>query len=137
MSRRGWCHPHFTNSTQRTMPLFNRCTITIAVAVLGASASASAAQDSASASTQFQPTAAVRAPALPDSGMGPKTFFTKTDLIWLGSAAVVTGAVMPFDKRIERWWRSDHVQASPTLRNAVNSLTKINETPLAFAGVVT
>jgi hypothetical protein len=74
---------------------------------------------------------------LPDSGRGPKTFFTRHDFVPIAAAAVVTGGVMIFDERIAHWFQSPHVQGGSTLHNAVNSLTKINETTLAVASIVT
>jgi hypothetical protein len=70
---------------------------------------------------------------LPDSGRGPKTFFTRHDLVPIGIAAAVTGGLMVFDERIGKWTQTASVQGSDTRHNAVNSLTKINETPLAIA----
>src|SRR5205085_6569824 len=77
------------------------------------------------------------APGLPDSGRGPKTFFTRHDFVPIAAAAAVTGGVMVFDQRIRNWFRSPHVQGGSSLSSAVGNLTKINETPLAIASIVT
>lgn len=66
-----------------------------------------------------------------------KTFFTGRDLVSTGVAAAVTVGIMQFDKKIAHWTQTPSVQGSRTRRNAVNSLTKINETPLAIAAIVT
>jgi membrane-associated phospholipid phosphatase len=66
-----------------------------------------------------------------------KTFFTSRDLAYTGAAAVVTVGIMHFDKKIARWTQTPSVHGSPTRANAVNSLTKINETPLGIASVLT
>ncbi|HET9731033.1 MAG TPA: phosphatase PAP2 family protein [Acidimicrobiia bacterium] len=66
-----------------------------------------------------------------------KTFFTSRDLVSTGVAAAVTVGIMQFDKKIARWTQTPSVHGSSTRANAVNSLTKINETPLGIASVLT
>lgn len=66
-----------------------------------------------------------------------KTFFTSRDLVATGVAAAVTVGIMQFDKHIRNWARSPSVQGGATRANAVNSLTKINETTLGIAAVLT
>lgn len=66
-----------------------------------------------------------------------KTFFTSRDLVYTAAAGVVTVGIMQFDQRIRNWARTPSVQGSRTRANAVNSLTKINETPLGIAAVAT
>jgi hypothetical protein len=95
------------------------------------------AQAPSSAFTQLPPFAPTLAVNLPDSGRGPKTFFTRHDLVPVAIAAAVTGGVMVFDERIAKWTQTASVQGCDTRHNAVNSLTKINETPLAIASIVT
>jgi membrane-associated phospholipid phosphatase len=121
------------------MSVLNPSSIALALFLLAGASATSVAQDSSSAFPQFQPQPMhwTLAPGLPDSGRGPKTLFTRHDLVFVGGAAVVTGAFMPFDQRIRNWFRSPHVQGGSTLANAVNSLTKINETTLAAASIVT
>jgi hypothetical protein len=93
------------------------------------------AQDSSLAFAQ--PRLGVTALGFPDSGRAQKTFFTRHDLVPVAIAAAVTGGVMVFDERIGKWTQQPHVQGGSTLHNAVNSLTKINETPLAIASILT
>jgi hypothetical protein len=70
-------------------------------------------------------------------GATQKTFFTSRDLVATGIAGIVTVGIMQFDKRIAKWTQKPSVQGSPSRHNAVNSLTKINETPLAIASILT
>ena len=121
------------------MPSFNPSRIAVAVLLSFATSVAAHAQDTSSASAQFQPAPliGIASAGLADSGSGPKTFFTRGDLIPVTAAVAGTGVVMAFDQRIRNWFRSPHVQGGPTLANAVNSLTKINETPLAIASILT
>jgi hypothetical protein len=116
--------------------------VTTTILLLTVARGAVSAQDSALANTQFRPAAPLLvAPlarvGLPDSGRAQKTFFTRHDLIPVASAAVATGVVMIFDERIAHWFQQPNIQDRNTLHNAVNSLTKINETPLAIASIVT
>jgi membrane-associated phospholipid phosphatase len=116
----------------------NRNLLWIAMAILFlATPRVSPAQDSSLAFTQPRLWAPTLTAGFPDSGRAQKTFFTRHDLVPVVAAAAVTGGVMVFDKRIARWTRQGHVQGGPTLRNAVNSLTKVNETPLAIASILT
>lgn len=74
----------------------------------------------------------------PAPGSAPqKTFFTGRDLVATGIAGAVTVGIMQFDKKIAHWTQTPSVHGSPARANAVNSLTKINETPLAIASVLT
>jgi membrane-associated phospholipid phosphatase len=66
-----------------------------------------------------------------------KTFFTGRDLAATAVAAGITVGIMQFDKKIAHWTQTPSVQGSSTRHNAVNSLTKINETPLGIASVLT
>jgi len=74
---------------------------------------------------------------LPDSGHAQKTLFTRHDLIPIAGAAVVTGVTSIFDKRIAAWFQSPHVQGSSSFNHDIGQLTRINETPLAIASILT
>ena len=104
---------------------------------LCAPATASLAQDSSLVSSQSadRPLAASASPS--DSGHVQKTFFTRHDLLRTGIAAAVTGGVMVYDKKIAAWTQQPHVQGSQSLHNTVSDLTRLNETPLTIASVLT
>jgi PAP2 superfamily protein len=78
-----------------------------------------------------QTTAAQRAPD--DTA---KTFFVRRDLLWSGVALSGTGVVSVFDKRIEHWAQSSGVQGGSSRHRVVNDLTKINETTLTGAAII-
>lgn len=65
-----------------------------------------------------------------------KTFFVKRDLMWSAVALGGTAAVSVFDKRIEHWTQTSAVQGSSSRHNVVNDLTKINETTLTGAAIL-
>src|SRR3954469_4732825 len=65
-----------------------------------------------------------------------KTFFVKRDLLWSGVALAGTAAISTVDKRLEHWWQSSGVQGSSSRHNVVNDLTKINETTLTGAAIL-
>lgn len=98
---------------------------------LFAPAAPSLAQESSLVSTQ----STTLSPG--DSGHVQKTFFTRHDLLRVGIAAAVTGGVMVYDKKIAAWTQQGHVQGSQSLHNTVSDLTRLNETPLTIASVVT
>ena len=75
--------------------------------------------------------------SLSDSGHAQKTLFTRHDLIPIGGALVATGVTAIWDKKIAAWWQSPHVQGSSSMNHDIGQLTRINETPLAIASVVT
>jgi hypothetical protein len=75
--------------------------------------------------------------SLPDSGRAQKTLFTRHDLIPIAGAAVATGVTAIFDKRIAAWFQSPHVQGSNSFNHDIGQLTRINETPLAIASILT
>jgi len=111
--------------------------IALAILLLATPRLASQAQDSSLAFAQ-QPRLGVRgAVGFPDSGHAQKTFFTRHDLVPVGIALVVTGGVAVFDERIARYTQTPHVQGGQSLHNTVSDLTRINETPLTIASVVT
>ena len=110
--------------------------IALAILLLAAPRIASQAQDSSLAFAQ-SPRLSVHTVGFPDSGRAQKTFFTRHDLVPVAVAAVVTGGVAVFDERIARWTQTSHVQGGSSLHNAVSNLTRINETPLTIASVVT
>jgi hypothetical protein len=76
----------------------------------------------------------VRAQRAPDDTT--KTFFVKRDLLWSGVALAGSGVISVFDKRIAHWWQSPGVQGSSSRHKAVNDLTKINETTLTGAAIL-
>lgn len=65
-----------------------------------------------------------------------RTFFVRRDLVWSGVALAGTAGISAFDKRFEHWWQTPGVQGSPSRHNAVNSLTKINETTITGAAIL-
>ena len=65
-----------------------------------------------------------------------KTFFVKRDLAWSAAALAGTGVVSVFDKRIANWTQTSSVQGSSSRHRVVNDLTKINETTLTGAAIV-
>ena len=110
--------------------------IALAILLLATPRLSSQAQDSSLAFAQ-PPRLSVKAVGFPDSGRAQKTFFTRHDLVPVAVAAVVTGGVAVFDERIARWTQTSHVQGSQSLHSSVSDLTRINETPLTIASVVT
>jgi hypothetical protein len=110
--------------------------IVLAILLLATPRIASRAQDSSLAFAQ-PPRPSIRALGFPDSGRAQKTFFTRHDLVPVAVAAVVTGGVAVFDERIAHWTQSPHVQGGHSLDTAVSQLTRINETPLTIASIVT
>ena len=66
-----------------------------------------------------------------------KTFFVKKDLVWSAAALAGTGVISAFDKRIAHWWQSPSVQGSSSRHSTVSNLTKINETTLTGAALLT
>jgi len=110
----------------------------IATAILLCTSSTLFAQDSSLVITQGQQdSASDNSLSRPMYGAAQKTFFTRHDLVATGVAAAVTGGFMVFDKKIARWWQSPHVQGSQSLQNTIKDLTRLNETPLTIASVVT
>lgn len=75
--------------------------------------------------------------SLPDSGHAQKTLFTRHDLVPVAGALVATGVTAIWDKKIAAWFQSPHVQGGHTLNHDVGQLTRINETPLAIASILT
>jgi hypothetical protein len=65
-----------------------------------------------------------------------KTFFVKRDLMWSSVALAGSAAASVFDKRIERWTQSAGVQGSSSRHNVVSDLTKVNETTLTGAAIL-
>ena len=64
-----------------------------------------------------------------------KTFFVRRDLVWSGAALGGTVIISAFDKRIANWWQSSSVQSSSRTR-VMNDLTKVNETTLTGAAIL-
>ena len=64
-----------------------------------------------------------------------KTFFVRRDLMWSAVALGGSGAISVFDKRIKDWWQSPSVQ-SPSRTRVMNDLTKVNETTLTGAAIL-
>jgi membrane-associated phospholipid phosphatase len=65
-----------------------------------------------------------------------KTFFVKRDLVWSAAALAGTAGISVFDKRIAHWTQSSAVQGSSSRHRVVNDLTKINETTLTGAAIL-
>ena len=78
-----------------------------------------------------QPVQAQRAPD--DTA---KTFFVKGDLVWSAIALAGTAGLSVFDERIADWTQSPSVQGSSSRHNTANDLTKINETTLTGAAIL-
>ena len=72
--------------------------------------------------------------AWPDTS---KTFFTRRDLTYVGVALAASAATSLFDERIAHWTQHPSVQGSQKRHDLVNTLTKVNETPLTIAAVAT
>ena len=66
-----------------------------------------------------------------------KTFFVKRDLAYTGIAVLVSAGVSHFDRRIAHWSQSTGVQGDSSRTELVESLTRINETPLTIAAFAT
>jgi hypothetical protein len=109
----------------------------IATAILLCTSSTLFAQDSSLVITQGTQDASATSATRPMYDAAQKTFFTRHDLLATGVAAAVTGGVMVFDEKIADWWRSPHVQGSESLQHTVKNLTRLNETPLTIASIVT
>jgi membrane-associated phospholipid phosphatase len=65
-----------------------------------------------------------------------KTFFVKRDLAWSAAAQAGTGVISVFDKRIAHWTQTSGVQGSSSRHRVVSDLTKINETTLTGAALL-
>src|SRR5436190_16968896 len=118
------------------MSISNRLTVATAILLLSAPG-ASFAQDSSLVFTQAGGTMAPAVGFLKNGGAPQKTFFTRHDLLATGIALAVTGGVMVYDEKIGYWTQSDHVQGSARLHKAISDLTRLNETPLTIASVLT
>jgi membrane-associated phospholipid phosphatase len=66
-----------------------------------------------------------------------KTFFTRRDVTYTGAALVGTVLVSFFDKQIARWTQQPSVQGGSSRHDAVSKLTKVNETTLTGAAIIT
>ena len=66
-----------------------------------------------------------------------KTFFVRQDLYWSGAALAVTAAISPFDVRIARWTQTPSVQGSSSRHQLVSNLTKVNESTVIGASLIT
>ena len=118
------------------MPNRRPSRIALAIILLATPRVASLAQDSSLAFAQ-PPRLSVRTVGFSDSGHAQKTFFTRHDLVPVAVALAVTGGVAVFDERIARWTQTSHVQGGQSLHSNISDLTRINETPLTIASVVT
>src|ERR1043165_4724367 len=65
-----------------------------------------------------------------------KTFFIKRDLVLSGVALAGTGVLSIFDKRIAYWTQTPEVQGSSSRHQLVSDLTKINETTITGAAIL-
>lgn len=66
-----------------------------------------------------------------------KTFFVRRDLVYTGIALGTTAAVSVFDKRIAHWTQQSSIQGGSSRHQFVNDLTKVNETTLTGAAIIT
>lgn len=118
------------------MRIHRSCAL-LCVLLAGLCTSPASAQDTIPPFGRLFDSASVNHVLLPSNDAPQKTFFTTRDLVSTGAAAVVTVGIMQFDKKIARWTQTPSVHGSPARANAVNSLTKINETTLGIASVLT
>jgi hypothetical protein len=65
-----------------------------------------------------------------------KTFFVRRDLAYTGAALVVTGAVSIFDKRIGHYTQESSVQGSQSRKDFAKNVTRVNETTLTAAAIL-
>lgn len=65
-----------------------------------------------------------------------KTFFIRRDLVVSGVALVGVSALSAFDKRIAHWTQTPTVQGSSSRHQFVSDLTKINETTITGAAIL-
>jgi membrane-associated phospholipid phosphatase len=112
--------------------------------MLASLASRAAAQDAALAVAGVS-SADARAVS-PDSVFGAapvsprpaqKTFFVKRDLAYAGIALLTSAGVSHFDRRVAHWAQRSDVQGDSSRTELVESLTRINETPLTIAAFAT
>lgn len=118
----------------------NRIGMATAILLVCAPTAALVAQDTTLALAQTSPPPTISTtllPPRPQYGAAQKTFFTYHDAIATGVAAAVTGVFMAYDEKIADWWQSPHVQGSESLHHTVDQLTRVNETPLTIAAVLT
>ena len=64
-------------------------------------------------------------------------FFVWRDAEVLGIGFLASAALTPFDRRIARWTQSASVQGSSGRHSFVQRVTKVNETTLTLAGLLT
>jgi hypothetical protein len=65
-----------------------------------------------------------------------KTFFIRRDIYLSAGALAVTGGLSAFDKRVAHWWQSPGVHGSSSRERLMNDLTKVNETTLTGAAIL-
>jgi hypothetical protein len=75
--------------------------------------------------------------ALSSNGQPQKTFFTRRDLGYAAVALVGTGVISIFDPRIARYTQHADIQGGTSRHNLVHNLTKVNETTLTAAALLT
>lgn len=114
-----------------------RSCVLLWVLLAGAPRAAASGQQTTLPSERLADSTALLSAAPLAASQPQKTFFTGRDLVATGVVAGVTVGIMQFDKKIAHWTQTPSVQGSSSRRNAVKSLTKINETPLAIAAIVT
>ena len=78
---------------------------------------------------------AATAPARPPDDTN-KTFFVRRDLVLTGGAILGTALISKFDKRIAHWTQTPSVQGSASRHRLVSDLTRVNETTLTAAAVL-
>jgi PAP2 superfamily protein len=65
-----------------------------------------------------------------------KTFFVRRDLAWSAIALAGTAGLSVFDERIANWTQTSTIQGSSSRHRVVDDLTKINETTLTGAAIL-
>jgi hypothetical protein len=65
-----------------------------------------------------------------------KTFFTRRDLGYTAAALAGTGVVSIFDKRIAHYTQTSNVQGSTSRHDFADKVTKVNETTLTAAAIL-
>jgi membrane-associated phospholipid phosphatase len=66
-----------------------------------------------------------------------KTFFTRRDAVYTGAAIAGTAALSAVDLRVARWTQQPNVQGCASRHRLVDNLTKVNETTITGAAIIT
>jgi membrane-associated phospholipid phosphatase len=118
--------------------------VVLAVSALGIRAAGSGAQEVASVTSAVRVAevrvessdSVVETPTVQER-KAQKTFFVKRDLAYAAVALAASAGVSHFDRRIAHWSQSSGVQGDSSRTELVESLTRINETPLTIAAFAT